>query len=96
MRDHDNELISGYFLEDIHDLHGGFRVKRTGGLVREEYIRVIDKCARDGDALHLPAGHLVWLFIDLIAKTDLFQRIDSPRLTLRRGNAGQRERQLHI
>ena len=96
MRDHDDELILGYLLEDIHDLHGGLGVERAGRLVGKQDIRIVHKRAGDGDALHLAAGHLVWLLVELIAETDLSERFGRPRLSFRRCDARERQRKLDI
>ena len=96
MRDHDDELILGYLLEDIHDLHGGLGVERAGRLVGKQDIRIVHKRAGDGDALHLAAGHLVRLLVELIAETDLSERFGRSRLSLRRCDARERQRKLDI
>ena len=96
MRDHDDELIPGYLLEDIHDLHGGLGVERAGRLVGKQDIRVVHERAGNGDALHLAAGHLVRLLIELIAEADLSERFGRPRLSFRRCNARERQRKLDI
>ena len=96
MRDHDDELILGYLLENIHDLHGGLGVERAGRLVGKQDIRIVHKRAGDGDALHLAAGHLVRLLVELIAETDLSERFGRPRLSLRRCDTRERQRKLDI
>ena len=55
VRDHDDQLILGDLLEDLHDLHAGGRVQRTGGLVGKENIGVVDDGAGNGHTLHLTA-----------------------------------------
>ena len=75
MRDHDYELVLGYLLEYLHDLHARFRVERAGRLVGQQNIRVVYQCAGYGDSLHLASGHLIRLFAELIAETDLFERL---------------------
>ncbi len=96
MRDHDDKLILGYLLENIHYLHGGIGVQRAGRLIRQKYIRVVHEGARNGDALHLPAGHLVGLFIYLLSKADLFKRVYRACPAFSRGDAGKRQRKLNI
>ena len=96
MRDHDDELIPGYLLEDIHDLHGGLGVERAGRLVGKQDIRIVHKRAGDGDALHLAAGHLVGLFIHLIAETHALKRPDRALAALALAHTRERERQLHV
>ena len=39
-------------------------------------VRIVDKRPRDGDALHLTARHLVWLFVELVAKAHALKRPD--------------------
>ena len=73
MGNHDNELIFGDLFEDIHDLNTGLSIKSTCRLVGENNIRIIDKSTRDGNTLHLTAGHLGRLLFQLISETDFFQ-----------------------
>ena len=96
VRDHDDELILCDFLQQIHDLHARLTVERAGRLVSQQDIGVVDDGARDGHALHLAAGHLVRRFVQLVAQTDLFQRLDGARAPLLAGDAGERERELDV
>ena len=96
MRDHDDELIFCDLLQQIHDLHARFTVERAGRLVGEQDVGIVDDCARDGHALHLTAGHLVWRLVKLAAKPDLFQRLDGARAPLLTGDAGERQRELDV
>ena len=50
----------------------------------------------DGHALHLPAGHLVGLFVQLIAQPHALERLNGAGAALGLAHAGERERQLHI
>ena len=94
--DHDDELVLGYLLEDLHDLHGGVGVQGAGRLVGQKDIRVVHQGAGDGHALHLAAGHLVGLFVQLIPQAHLFQGLFGSRLPLRRGYAREGQGQLHV
>ena len=76
VRDHDDELILGYLLEYLHDLHACFRIESARRLVGQKNVRVVNKCTGDCNALHLAAGHLVRLLAELIAKPDLLKRFD--------------------
>ena len=78
MRDHDNELILGYFLEYLHYLHARVRVERTRRLVGKQNVGVVYKRSCDGNSLHLAAGHLVRLLRELIAQTDLLECVHRP------------------
>ena len=94
--DHDDETVVRHFLEKIHDLHGSFGVERARRLVREKDLGIIDKSSRDGDALHLAAGHLVGLFVGLVFKPDLVERIEGHLPALIAGYAADRERQFDV
>src|SRR5437868_14965542 len=60
VRDEDDG-VSGLVqsLEEAHDLVRSVRVERARRLVGQEYRRVVDERARDGDTLPLPARKLV-------------------------------------
>ena len=73
MRDHDDELFLRDALEDLHDLHAGLRVKCARGLIGKNDLGVVDQRTRNGYALHLTARHLVWLFVELVAKAHLLK-----------------------
>ena len=73
--DHDHEAVLGHVLEQVHDLHGRVRIERAGRLVGQDDVRVVDQCAGDRHALHLAAGQLVWLLVDVFAESDLLQRL---------------------
>ena len=94
--DHDHQTVPGHFLQKFHDLDAGFRVKGAGGLVSQEDVRVIDQGAGNGNALHLAAGHLIGLLVDLIAQTHFLQSGLCPLLPLGAGDAGNGQGQLHI
>ena len=78
MRDHDDQFILCDLLEQLHDLYAGFTVQRTGRLVCQQNIRIVDKRTGDDNALHLPAGHLIGLFMHVVANTNLFQHGNRP------------------
>ncbi len=96
MRDHDDELVFGDLLEDLHDLHGGLGVQRAGGLVGKEDVRVVDQGAGNGHALHLAAGHLIGLLVELIGEADLLQRLRGAAAALRGGDARECQRELDV
>ena len=96
MGDHDDQAVLGDFLEQIHDLHAGFGVKRTGRLIRQQDIGVVHQGSGDGDSLHLTAGHLVGFFVELLAEPYLFQGGDRLLPPLGRRNAGDRKGEFDI
>ena len=73
VRNHDNQAVARDFLKQIHDLHAGFRVQRTGRFIRKQNIRIIDQRTRNRHPLHLSAGHLARLLVRLFPKTHFFQ-----------------------
>ena len=75
MRDHDDETILRDLFQDLHHLHARLAVERAGRLVGEQDIRIVDERSRDGDALHLTAGHLVRLFVELVAEAHALERL---------------------
>ena len=96
MGDHDDETVFRHLFQKVHDLHGGLRVEGAGGLVREDDIGVVDKRSRDGDALHLTAGELVRLLVDLIAETDFLERFLRPGFPFGCRHIGNGQSQFHI
>ena len=96
MRDHDDEAVLGDVLQDLHHLHARLAVERAGRLVGEQNVRIVDERPRDGDALHLAAGHLVRLFVELVAKANALERLFRALAALALAHAGERERQLHV
>ena len=96
MRHHDHKMVLRDLLQDFHHLHTGIAVQRAGRLVRQNDVRVIDQRPRDGHPLHLPAGELIRLFIHMLFKTDLPQRLLGPPFSLPSGDAGDRQRKLHV
>ena len=61
--------------QDLHHLHARLAVERAGRLIGKQNVRVVDKRSRDGNALHLAAGHLVRLFVELVAKAHALKRL---------------------
>ena len=96
VRDHDDELIFCDLLQQIHDLYARLAVERAGRLVGEQNVGVVDDGARDGHALHLAAGHLVRRLVELVAQTDLFQRLNSARAPLLTRDTRERQRELDV
>ena len=96
MRDHDDQPVFRDLLEQVHDLHAGGAVQRAGRFIRKQDLRIIHQRTGNGYTLHLPAAHLVGLFVDLIFQSHLFQRLDGTAAALFPGYAGKRQGQLHI
>src|SRR5687768_2297807 len=97
VRHHDYSLSrSCELLEHAHDLFRGRRVEVSGGLVGEQNGRVVHQRARDGDALSLSAGELVWPVSDSISELDALERGDGALLSLVGRNAGVHERKLDV
>ena len=84
---HDNQLILGDLFEQFHNLDTCFAVQSAGRFVRQEDIRVIDKGTGDSHTLHLTAGHLVRLLVELVAQTHLFEGFLSTFSALGLGHA---------
>ena len=80
--DHDHQPVLCHLLEQLHDLDAGFAVQRAGGLVRQQDIRVVDQRTGNGNALHLAAGHLAGVLVQLIAQPHLLQRLGGAALAL--------------
>ena len=96
MCDHDHQTVLRHLLEQVHDLHGRVGVERSGRLVGQHDVRVVDQGAGDGDALHLPAGQLVRLLVDVVAQPDLFEGLAGTLPPFGTGYAGDRQRELHV
>ena len=89
---HDDQLVLGDFLQQVHDLHRGVRVQSAGRFIRHEYVRIVHQSPGNGHPLHLAAGHLVRLFVELIPQSHLLQGFLRPGLPLRRAHAGKGQR----
>ena len=96
MRDHNDQPVLGHLLQKLHDLNARFRIQRAGRLVGQQNVGVIDQRTRDGNALHLPAGHLSRPLVRLFAQPYLLQRGLRAPSALRAGHAGDRQRQLNV
>ena len=94
--DHDDQPIPSDFLQKIHDLYAGFRIQRAGGFVCQKNFRVVDQGTGDGHPLHLAAGHLIGLFVDLIGESHLLKGGNGSAAALISGNTGKGQRQLHV
>ena len=93
---HHHKTVFGDLFEQIHDLHGSVGIKRTGWLVGEHDIRIVHQRACNGHALHLTAGKLVRLFVDVFAQTHLFKRLARTFSTLRTRYARNGQGKFHI
>ena len=96
MRYHDDQLILGDLLEQLHDLHAGHGIKCTRGLVGKQNIGIVDKRSCNRYALHLTARHLRGTLMQLIAKSYLFQGFLCSASALRLGHARNSQRKLHV
>ena len=96
VRDHDDQAVVCDFREQVHDLDARLGVERAGGLVGQQDLRVVDEGARDGDALHLPAGKLAGLLVHVLGQAHAPERVQRPLAALGARHARQRERQLHV
>ena len=63
VRYHHDELGLGDLFENVHDLHGVFRVEVARRFVGKDYVRALDERAGYGYPLFLPSGERVTLFI---------------------------------
>ena len=96
MSDHDNQLVPGDLLEDIHDLNRGLAVQGAGGLVGQQDIRVVDQGPGDSHPLHLAAGELVGPLFHLVLQSHLLQGLFRPSAALGLADAGKGQGQLHV
>ena len=96
MGDHHDQPILGDLLEQIHDLDTGVAVQRAGRLVGEQDIRIVDQRARDRDTLHLTAGELRGLFVDMLLEPDLLERFGRAAGTLISADTTDGQRELDI
>ena len=94
--DHDHQTVPGHLPEQIHDLHAGITVQRTGGFVRQQNVRIVHQRPGDGHPLHLAAGKLVRLLVKLFPQPHLLQSLCRPPPSLLLRNAGDGQRQLHV
>ena len=96
MRYHDDEALLGDVTDEIHDLHRGYRIQRTRGLVGKKNLGIVDDGARNGDALTLTAGELVWTFVILIGETDAIECLLGAAHALLLANARNRQGKLDV
>ena len=92
--EHDGLAAVAQALEDLHDDLAGGRVEVAGGLVGQDDGRVAHEGARDGHALHLTAGKLVDLVVEVVDRqVDGGERRHGTRLALAHGDVAVDERQ---
>ena len=96
MRDHDDQAVVGDLGEQVHDLHTGLGVERARGFVGQQDLGIVDERAGYGDALHLTAGKLARLLVDMLCKPHAAERLDGALATLGAGYAGKREGKLDV
>ena len=94
--DHDHQTVLGDLFQNLHNLQAGLGIQSAGGLVSQDDIRVVNDGTSNGHALHLTAGHLVGLFLQLIAQTHPLQGFLGALTALTLGNAGQSQGQFHV
>ena len=82
VRDHDHEAVFCHILQQLHDLDARLAVQCAGGLVGQQDVRVVDEGAGDGHPLHLAAGHLGGVLVQLVAQTHFLQRLGGPAAAL--------------
>ena len=94
--DHDHQTVLGNFLQQLHHLNACLTVQRTGGLVRQQDAGIVHQCTGNGHALHLAAGHLAGVLVQLIAQPHLGQCFGGAAAALGLGDAGNGQRQLYV
>jgi putative ABC transport system permease protein len=82
--------------EQVEQPFGGCRVKRAGRLVGKQQPRLVDKRARDRNALALPAGELLRAMLRPIAESDLLEQGQRASSALAAGNAGSDQRHFDV
>ena len=93
---HHHQPVPGHFFQQFHHLDTGTAVQSSGGLVRQHDIRVIHQRPGNGHPLHLAAGHLIGLFVQLISQPHLCKRRNGPLPPLAFSDAGNGQRQFHV
>ena len=93
---HDDQLILCHIPDQIHDLYTGCSIQCSGGLITQQDLRVVGKRSGDGYTLHLSAGKLVGLFVEMILQTHLFQHLQSTLVFFCLGYAAERHTQFHV
>ena len=94
--DHDHQPVPRHFLEQFHHLNAGLAVQRAGGLVCQQDVGVVHQRAGNGYALHLPAGHLAGVLVQLVAQPHLLQRSGGTAAALGLGYARDGQCQFHV
>ena len=97
--DHDDRHpLVVQILEHAHDLDAGPAVQVAGRFVGQQKFWLIDQSARDGDALLLAAGKLVWVMTGALAQAHDFQRSSGafPLLASADAWSGVEHRQLGV
>ena len=93
---HDHQTVFGDLFQQLHHLYAGFAVQGAGWFVRQQNVRIIDQRPGDGHPLHLSAGHLAGLLVQLLSQSHLLQGSLCPLAPLCPGDAGNGQGQLHI
>src|SRR5262249_39791281 len=97
---HDSEIsLPIQPLEQLHDLCAGLTVQITCGLVGQQYGRASHQRTRDGDALLLASGQLIWMMAFAPLKPNRVKGFHSRTPALSRGEARLRvveQGKLHI
>ena len=96
VRDHNHQPVGGQRADQLHNLHARLRVERAGRLVAEQDFGVVGQRAGDGHALHLPAGKLVGLLVQMLLEPHLLEHLDGAPVLLLARDARQRHPQLDV
>ena len=93
---HNDQLAAGDLSQNLHNLHAGCGIQSTRRLVGKNDVGVVDKRTRDSNTLHLTAGELRGLFVNVISKSYVAKRANSTRLALVGRNTRKRQCQLNV
>ena len=96
MRYHDHETFARDPFDEVHDLDARLAVECARRLVRKQDRGIVDKGARNGDALHLSARKLIGTLVKFCPEPHALQRLFRPLLPLLFGNARDRQRDFHV
>ena len=96
MGHHDHQPVFCHFFAQIHDLDGCLAVQGSCRLVGQQDVRVVYKRPCDGHPLHLTSGHLVGLFVQLVAQAHFFKGPDGSGTPFLFVYAGNGQCQFHI
>ena len=94
--DHNYQAVFCYLLQKLHNLNAGFGIQCACRLVSEKNIRVVHQRTGNCHTLHLTAGHLIRLFMKLIAKTNFLQCLFRSLAAFAAGKTTNGQRQRHI